>query len=105
MTIEDKIYLRELAFNALDIYLEKFILEDEDYIDFRAVRGKEKALNNRIKKMSELTGVDKEKIYDIVVNFLTLGTDKYLNELRDIGIPIATLEDIQEFRKKVECDI
>ena len=100
MTIEDKIYLRKLAINAYNIYVEQFELEDDDYIDYRAVRGKERALNNRIKKMSELTGVDKEKIYNIVVNSIPVtSNDKYFNELRDSGIPIATDEEIDAYEK------
>lgn len=99
MNLKDKIYLRKLAFNAFDLYIEKFCLEDDDYIDYRAVRGKERALNNRIKKMSEITGVDEEKIYDIVVNSLVLSTKKSLDNLRDIGIPVATLKEIESYKK------
>ena len=68
MNLKDKMDLRILAINAHNIYIDEFSLEDDDYIDYRAVRGKERALNNRIKKMSEMTGVDEEKIYHIVVN-------------------------------------
>lgn len=100
MTIEDKIYLRRLAINAHNIYIDEFSLEDDDYIDYRAVRGKERALNNRIKKMSEMTGVDEEKIYHIVVNSIPTSTDKYFNELRDIGIPVLTDEEIEAYKKK-----
>ena len=50
MNLKDKIYLRKLAFNAFNLYIEKFSLEDDDYIDYRAVRGKERALNNCIKE-------------------------------------------------------
>ena len=100
MNLKDKIYLLNIAFKASDLYIEKFCLEDDDYIDYRAVRGKERALNNRIKKMSELTGVDKEKIYNIVVNSIPVtSSDKYFNELRDIGIPIATDEEIEAYKK------
>lgn len=49
--------------------------------------------------MSELTGVDKDKIYNIVVQSLILCSDEYLDELRDIGIPIATLEEIEAYKK------
>lgn len=100
MNLKDKIYLRKLAFKAFDLYIEKFSLEDDDYIDYRAVRGKERALNNCIKKMSEITGVDEEKIFDIVVNSLAFPPKKSLDNLRDIGIPVATLKEI-EFYKKV----
>ena len=41
MNLKDKIYLRNLAFKAFDLYIKKFSLEDDDYIDYRAVRGKE----------------------------------------------------------------
>lgn len=100
MTIEYKIYLRKLAINAHNVYVEQFELEDDDYIDYRAVRGKERALNNRIKKMSELTGVDKEKINNIIVNSIPVtSSDKYFNELRDIGIPIVTDEEIEAYKK------
>ena len=67
MNLKDKMDLRILAINALYTYIDKFSLEDDDYIDYRAVRGKERALDNRIKKMSEMTGVDEEKIYHIVL--------------------------------------
>ena len=99
MNLKDKIYLRNLAFKAFDLYIKKFSLEDDDYIDYRAVRGKERALNNCIKKMSEITGVDEEKIYDIVVNSLALSTKKSLDNLRDIGIPVATLKEIESYKK------
>ena len=55
MNLKDKMDLRILAINALYTYIDKFSLEDDDYIDYRAVRGKERALDNRIKKMSEMT--------------------------------------------------
>ena len=100
MKLEDKIYLCKLAISARNIYIEQFELEDDDYIDYRAVRGKERALNNRIKKMSELTGVDKEKIYHIVVNSLLPNSNKYLNDLRDIGIPVPSIEEAKEYQKK-----
>lgn len=99
MNLKDKIYLRNLAFKAFDLYIEKFCLEDDDYIDYRAVRGKERALNNCIKKMSEITGVDEEKIYDIVVNSLAFPPKKSLDNLRDIGIPVATLKEIESYKK------
>ena len=99
MNLKDKIYLRKLAFDAFNLYAEKFCLEDDDYIDYRAVRGKERALNNRIKKISEITGVDEEKIYDIVVNSLALLPKESFDNLRDIGIPIATLKEIESYKK------
>ena len=99
MDLKDKIYLLNLAFNASDLYIEKFCLEDDDYIDYRSVRGKERALNNCIKKVSEITGVDEEKIYDIVANSLGLSIKKYLDNLRDIGIPVATLKEIESYKK------
>ena len=49
--------------------------------------------------MSEITGVDEEKIYDIVVNSLALSTKKNLDNLRDIGIPVATLKEIESYKK------
>ena len=99
MNLKDKIYLRNLAFKSFNLYIEKFNLEDDDYIDYRAVRGKERALNNCIKKMSEITGVDEEKIYDIVVNSLAFPPKKSLDDLRDIGIPVATLKEIESYKK------
>ena len=99
MNLKDKIYLLNLAFKASDLYIEKFGLEDDDYIDYRSVRGKERALNNCIKKMSEITGVDEEKIYDIVVNSLAFPPKKSLDNLRDIGIPVATLKEIESYKK------
>ena len=99
MNLKDKIYLRKLAFDSFNLYIEKFCLEDDDYIDYRAVRGKERALNNRIKKMSEITGVDEEKIYDIVVNSLSSLPKKSLDDLRDIGVPVATLKEIESYKK------
>ncbi len=99
MNLKDKIYLRKLAFNAFNLYIEKFCLEDDDYIDYRAVRGKEKALNNCIKKMSEITGVDEEKIYDVVVNSIALLPKENFNNLRDIGVPVATLKEIESYKK------
>lgn len=100
MNLEDKINLRKLAISARNIYIEQFELEDDDYVDYRAVRGKEKALNNRIKKMYELTGVDKVKIYHIVVNSLLSTSKEYLNDLRDIGIPVPSIEEVKEYQKK-----
>lgn len=100
MNLKDKIYLRKLAFNAFNLYIDKFCLEDDDYIDYRAVRGKERALNNRIKKMSEITGVDEEKIYDIVVDSLGLPPNKSLDDLRDIGVPVATLKEVESYKNK-----
>ena len=41
INLKDKIYLRKLALDAFNLYIEKFVLEDDDYIDYRAVRGKE----------------------------------------------------------------
>lgn len=99
MNLIDKMDLRILAINALYIYIDEFSLEDDDYIDYRAVIGKERSLNNRIKKMSEMTGVDEEKIYHIVVNSISTSTDKYFNELRDIGIPVLTDEEIDAYEK------
>lgn len=99
MNLKDKIYLRNLAFKSFNLYIEKFNLEDDDYIDYRAVRGKERALNNRIKKMSEITGVDEEKIYDVVVNSLAFPPKKSLDNLRDIGVPVATLKEIESYKK------
>ena len=80
------------------IYIDEFSLEDDDYIDYRAVRGKERALNTRIKKMSEMTGVDEEKIYDIVVNSLAFPPKKSLDDLRDIGVPVVTLKEIESYK-------
>ena len=99
MNLKDKMDLRILAVNALYIYIDEFSLEDDDYIDYRAIRGKDRALNNRIKKMSEMTGVDEEKIYHIVINSIPTSIDKYFNELRDIGIPILTDEEIDAYEK------
>ena len=99
MNLKDKIYLRKLALDAFDLYIEKFVLEDDDYIDYRAVRGKERALNNRIEKMSEITGVDEEKIYDIVVKSLGVPPKKSFDDLRDIGVPVATLKEIESYKK------
>lgn len=99
MNLKDKIYLRNLAFKAFDLYIKKFNLEDDDYIDYRAVRGKERALNNCIKKMSEITGVDEEKIYDVVINSIALLPKESLDNLRDIGVPVATLKEIESYKK------
>ena len=101
MNLEDKINLLILAIRARNIYVEQFELEDDDYIDYRAVRGKERALNNRIKKISELTGVDKVKIYHVVVNSLLSTSKEYLNDLRDIGIPVPSIEEAKEYQKKI----
>lgn len=100
MNLEDKIKLLILAISARNIYIEQFELEDDDYIDYRAVRGKERALNNRIKKMSELAGVDKVKIYHVVVNSLLSTSKEYLNDLRDIGVPVSSIEEAKEYQKK-----
>ena len=99
MNLKDKIYLRNLAFKAFDLYIKKFNLEDDDYIDYRAVRGKERALNNCIKEMSEITGVDEEKIYDVVINSIALLPKESLDNLRDIGVPVATLKEIESYKK------
>ena len=99
MDLKNKMGLRILAVNALYIYIDEFSLEDDDYIDYRAIRGKDRALNNRIKKMSEMTGVDEEKIYHIVINSIPTSIDKYFNELRDIGIPVLTDEEIEAYEK------
>lgn len=99
MNLKDKMDLRILAINALYTYIDKFSLEDDDYIDYRAVRGKERALDDRIKRMSKMTGVDEEKIYNIVVNSIPTSIDKYFNELRDIGIPVLTDEEIDAYEK------
>lgn len=99
MNLKDKMDLRILAINALYTYIDEFSLEDDDYIDYRAVRGKERALDDRIKRMSKMTGVDEEKIYNIVVNSIPKNTDKYFNELRDIGIPVLTDEEIDAYEK------
>ena len=99
MNLKDKMDLRILAINALYTYIDEFSLQDDDYIDYRAVRGKERSLNNRIKKMSEITGVDEEKIYDVVVNSLAFPPKKSLDNLRDIGIPVATLKEIESYKK------
>ena len=101
MNLEDKINLLILAISARNIYIEQFELEDDDYIDYRAVRGKERALNNRIKKISELTLVDKVKIYHVVVNSLLSTRKEYLNDLRDIGIPVPSIEEAKEYQKKI----
>ena len=98
INLKDKIYLRKLAFDAFNLCIEKCCLEDDDYIDGRAVRGKERALNNCIKKMSEITGVDEEKIYDIVVNSLAFPPKKSLDDLRDIGVPVVTLKEIESYK-------
>ena len=41
MNLKDKMDLRILAINAHNIYIDEFSLEDDDYIDYRAVRGKD----------------------------------------------------------------
>ena len=50
-------------------------------------------------KRKKIVLVDEEKIYHIVVNSIPTSTDKYFNELRDIGIPVLTDEEIEAYEK------
>lgn len=94
MELETKIELRKLAKKASDIYVEIFYAQDEDYVDRRTVNKKELALSKIIKDISDRTNVAEDKVYKVVTLSIGQTFKDYFNDLRTIGVPIATMEEI-----------
>lgn len=94
MDLETKIELKKLAKRASDLYVEIFYAQDEDYVDRRSVTKKEIALSKIIKDISDKTNVSEDEIYKVVTFSISQTFKDYFNNLRAIGVPIATMEEI-----------
>lgn len=94
MELETKVELRKLAKKASDLYVEIFYIEDDDYVDRRRTNKKELALSKIIKDISDKTNVSEYEIYQVVTSSIGQTFKDYFNNLRAIGVPIATMEEI-----------
>lgn len=98
--LDKKIELRMLAIKGARLEIEIFDELDGDYIDYRIVRNKERAVENIIKKISKLTDAPADRVRSLM-HYDPLRTwGKYFDSLRAIGVPIATQEEVKEFDNK-----
>lgn len=98
--LEKKVKLRYLAIQAANFYLDLFYEQDNDYIDGRKISNIDRALERRIKKISELTDAPADRIRSIIYNSLGGNWREYYDELRAVGVPIATKEEVKEYENR-----
>lgn len=98
--LDKKIELRMLAIRAARLEIEIFDELDGDYVDYRIVRNKERAIENIVKKISKITTAPADRVRSLIYYdpFRTWG--KYFDSLRAIGVPIATKEEVEEYEKR-----
>ena len=95
MELKDKIELRKLAIKCSKLENEIFDEEDSDYVDYRIIRNKERAIKSSIDKMSEISGIKADMVYEIVYSNLLETWEDYFNKLRENGIEIASSKEME----------
>ena len=95
MELKDKIELRKLAIKCSKLENEIFDEEDSDYVDYRIIRNKERAIKSSIDKMSEISGIKSDIIYEIVYSNPLETWEDYFNKLRENGIEIASSKEVE----------
>lgn len=95
MELETKVELRKLAVEASQYYLKLFYAQDNDHVDGRTVNNLERAIDKRIDKISDLSNVSEAQIRDIIYGGLFDSLGEYFKKLRNIGVPIATIEETE----------
>ena len=98
--LEKKVKLKSLAIQAANFYVDLFYEQDNDYIDGRKISNIDRAIERRIKKITELTDAPADRVRSLM-HYDPLRTwSKYFDSLRAIGVPIATQEEVKEFDNK-----
>lgn len=98
MELKDKIELRKLAIKCSKLENEIFDEEDSDYVDYRIIRNKEMAIKSSIDKMSEISGIKTDTIYEIVYSNPFETWKDYFNKLRENGIEIASSKEMESYQ-------
>lgn len=98
MEIEYKIKLLHLSLECLYLNIDMFKEQDSDNVDNRVVAGIKRAIKYRAKKIQKITGLELTKIEGLLYSYYPLQKlSEYFDTLRAGGIPVATVEDLQEF--------
>ena len=101
--LKDKIKLYQIALECIFLFIEIFNIEDSDYVDHRIVVNKERAIENRVKKIHKITGLELDKVEELInSHYPCQKNSDYFEVLRTGGIPIATLEEVIEYEKGKE---
>lgn len=95
MELKDKIELRKLAIKCSKLENEIFDEEDSDYVDYRIIRNKERAIKSSIDKMSEISGIKADIIYEIVYSNPLETWEDYFNKLRENGIEVSSSKEVE----------
>lgn len=99
--LEKKIELRRLAIKCSQLESAIFNEEDSDFVDYRIIRNKERAIENNIEKMSRLSDVPFNKIRKLIYYDPCQTWGEYFDQFRAVGVPIATQEEVKEYANSI----